>query len=588
MKKKFLSLFVVIMALFVCTTAVIAAEFSTESEATVIDGKIVIHTEYSQALDNEFLSVALYDTDSRLLDYFIVPALYGRECTDIVLDDIQTATNAKLFIMADKTRLSPLSVAETVAIDRTGEGDEVVVPADTKLVVVTPDKNGEYFDETTVNGVKTTYVYAWVDGELQWIALDTEAEIYIDKDATKTIYEAIEDGTLLNKLAISTVDTNGLYTIMPRASAYDVNGEFLGIVAYDADVFADEKNDEIQGYTEHSAGYLVKYAGIRYSLNKTAKLSGTQVEPFDYVIGPDTKIVIRNEYVNTNGKSVLEFIEVTPESLTSTIEQKLENIQVVVQNNTNSTTEENLVLLFAEVNGEKFELGSAATFTKKSERIVKNINYDINEDGGYYAVYDLLNPYTGASEYGVAGTEVGTKNYKSTLAIGEVVELENGKVNDEAAGVALKNETVYFVVDYVASENALEVIEVPAVADLGEGTLEDYIDENSTDIIRLNVEDAAVSVLTGKLNTENTYLWGTFQSGYLSKLDGSDKSYLAYNANYEVNDEFKTVYGKYVKVVLGLDDDIYEFPNKYGFNGDVKYIIVNVHSGEEIEFCKLK
>ncbi len=464
---------------------------------------------------------------------------------------------------------------------------------DSNLIIVTTDKNGEYFDEVTSKGVKTTFVYAWVDGEMQWIALDTEAEVYVDADATKTVYEAIEDKTLLNTVATYTVDGKGLYTITPLAAAYDEDKEFLGLDAYVAKDFENEEDDKLQGIDTPDDGYLVKGSGMRFRLREEAERNAAEVVKYDYIIGSDATIVIRNEYVNAKGKNVLEFIPVKAEELEATIEQKLENIQVVVENNVDYTNREDLVLLFAEVNGVKFELESATTVTTKSERIVKNINYDVNEDGEYYAYYELLNPYTGEIVADpVAGTEVGTKTYKSVHSIGDVVELVNGKVDDEYAGVALESEKLYFVVDYVAAENALEVVEVPDSLTTGT-TLEDYIDGKTP--IRLNVEDAAVTVIKGALDNENTYLWpndSTFFAGELSKLNGSDKAYLAYNANYqkEDDDDFTTVYGQYVKVILGLDEDDLSIgtPDKNGFEGEVNYIIVNVHGGEKEEFCKIK
>lgn len=986
MKKRILSFFAVIIALFMCATAVIAAEFYTESEATVIDGKIVIHTEYSQALDNEFLSVALYEADGRMVDYFVVPALYGRDCTDIVLDDIQTVVSAKIFVMADKTGLSPLSEAETVVIDRSCEDDEIFVPEDkytslyrviatptycfegandttasldmgeavlleryddnedatitetkmprqfyttldelglegkaddyimacidltfsidedgmvseihsaeslmvkktvtelqlgrvttntmnsyydpnyevkrlngkvsfdgeeayffnapysylepvytpdmsdqeeywarnrknlkfvdicsfglvekeqyrimvnspipmngsdsyfivesdmladllievmaggkyeadlydvdgdgiydyidvkpysfyfadddedfefkydgfnneehivytnganlegidfengdlivgyfdqmlnyikvvdiiepveatingikqysgkitlstgeqicvtdgwrlfdnfdkssfrnagynangvnweefsrllkasamtefsamyyvydgslvyledidhslktdgTNLLVLTPNQNGISIKYTVSSGVTTTYVYAFVDGELQWIVLDEEAnsKIYVDDSAEWSVYDAIDEGDLLNQIVAYSVNADGEYTIMPLNNVYDKNGIYIGM-SDDVINLEDEENAGIQCYMESPDGYLVKTVGSRYHLRDTADRNGTSLIPFDLLIDENTKIIIRNEYENDNGKKVLAFADVTPEALLqATIEQHLVNIQVVVQNNVEYTDRENLVFLFAEVNGVKFGLGiPETTTTTNNERIVKYIDYNLNADSQKYAVYDLLNPYTGATEYEVAGVTVGTKTYKTALAIGETVEVVNGKVNDETAGIPLKNEKIYMVVDYVAVENALKVVEMPAKSN--SKTLEELV--STSTVYTLNVEDAAVSVLTGALDKENTYACGTYMAGDINKLTGSDKSYLAYNVNYEVNDDFKTVYGKYVKVVFGMEGEIEDTVDSNGYNGNVKYIIVNVHSGEDIWYCNIK
>ena len=116
MKKRNLLGFLVAFLMMALCVSVNAAEMSTQSSAVVLENKIVFHVEFSEALDNEFISIGLYDTDGRMVDYFMVPALYGKTSTDIVTDDIATAETAKVFIMADKTGLQPLSDAESVTI----------------------------------------------------------------------------------------------------------------------------------------------------------------------------------------------------------------------------------------------------------------------------------------------------------------------------------------------------------------------------------------------------------------------------------------------------------------------------------------
>ena len=66
------------------------------------------------------------------------------------------------------------------------------------------------------------------------------------------------------------------------------------------------------------------FEAMRYSLNAEPAKAGAAVEPFDYVIGAYSKIVIRNEYTNAKGKNVLEFVVVKAEDLEATIENRLE------------------------------------------------------------------------------------------------------------------------------------------------------------------------------------------------------------------------------------------------------------------------
>lgn len=97
------------------------------------------------------------------------------------------------------------------------DGIDNDITFDGKLIVVTEDEDGNWIETGSFNsatGEKTTYVYAWVDGALKWVAIDTDADVWPElKEANKETY--------LNKVGTYTVDSNGLYTIKLLGNAYD-------------------------------------------------------------------------------------------------------------------------------------------------------------------------------------------------------------------------------------------------------------------------------------------------------------------------------------------------------------------------------
>lgn len=89
-----------------------------------------------------------------------------------------------------------------------------------------------------------------------------------------------------------------------------------------------------------------------------------------------------------DGETVVDFVTLTASDLTQTIENELENVQYVVVNNPDYSNRENLVLFFAEVNGE--ELSIKGTTSSKAERIISMMNVKLNADKKYYIEYTVL------------------------------------------------------------------------------------------------------------------------------------------------------------------------------------------------------
>ena len=472
------------------------------------------------------------------------------------------------------------------------DGIDSKVRFDSNLIVITPDEDGEVIETGAFNKDtgRTTYVNVWVDGKVMYVPVDKDAEVYPNLVEDLEAYENGDPSVYVNKVATYSVDGDGLYTIKLLGNAYDDEAmaaeDYVGLDWF-ADVdFEDEEDDEIQGYNEYADGYLVKNSGKRFRLRDAADRTGNAVVDFDFLLNSDTIILIRNEY--DNGDEV-DFVEIDVADLTETITNQLTNIQVVVENNVDYTNRENLVLLFAEVIGDEIEY--EGKIAKKAERIVKMTDVQMDEDGDYYAVYDLFNPYTGAVENDVPGTYKTSegKNFSAKWSYGDIVVLESGKVADKASSNKegdLLEDTLYWVMDYNKEEGAIEVIEVPADGDEEGAGVVTY---------RVDVSDAAVTIIGHQANGFNQDMirWGSLKVADVNKLDGSDKSYLAVNKAYaeDADDTLKTVYGKYVKVYLDLeweDDSDYTAVNDDDFNAEANFIVVVAHTGEEAVLCNTK
>lgn len=234
----------------------------------------------------------------------------------------------------------------------------------------------------------------------------------------------------------------------------------------------------------------------------------------------------------------------------------------------------------------------------KGERIVKMTEVVMNQYKEYYVVYDLFNPYTGATIENVPGTYKTTEseNISAKWSAGDVVFLKDGLVPDEADDKKLGsiiggNDDLWWVLDCNTEENYIEVIKVPSVSSNDE--LASAV-ENST-VYKIGVSDAGATIIghqSSKIGIDMVR-WGSLKVADIAKLDGSDKSYLAANKTW-TNPEtgnLKTVYSSYVKIYLDADwaskSDLTAV-NSDGFNAEANFIMVVANTGEDTNLCVLK
>ena len=465
------------------------------------------------------------------------------------------------------------------------EGVESKVTFDSNLIIITPDEDGVVYETGTFNaatGKKTTYAHAWVDGELKYVPVDTDADIY----------PSIKDDgdAYVNKVATYSVDGDGLYTIKLLGNAYDDKAmedvDYIGLSKDFADL-EDEKDDTLQVYGEATSAHFTKRLGSRFYLTDVQVAEEWTEPDFDLVVDANSVFVIRNEYLDSDDETIVEFVSLTVSDLTQTIENKLENVQYVVVNNPDYSSRENLVLFFAEVNGE--ELSIKGSKSSKAERIVKMMNVKLDENKKYYIEYTVFNPYTGATET-YAGTQTSSSsNYSSKFTYGDIVTIAGGKVEDNAGDsrvgtVIAPNTDLFWIVGYDEAESAIEVMYVPADGD-----------DSTAQVYYLNVDGAAVTKIGDQGNNgADMVRWGSITPLKISDLGSTDKSLRAVKTDYaeEEGDPFDTVYGKYIKAYIQVEWEDEDAPGVVdedtGFNGSVQFVTIIANNGEPKELCDLK
>ena len=558
---------------YIKAAAVVAPVEGSITAIKKATGTITLNGETKVSVKDGWKAVTNYEKNLSDVEY-VVEDVEWNEFDNLLTAGALDADNAKFYVYNDVLLYQ--------------DGIDSFVTFAGELAVITADEDGNYVETGSFNpvtGKKATYVHAWINGETMYVPVDTEAEVYPEFDAD--LY--------LNKIATFTKSEDGLYTFELLGYAEDEDGEYVGITWFedleeDKD-FSNEDKDDIQGYNEYASAYLVKNSGNRFRLRAEATRTGDAVEAFDFILDNNTIVLIKNTYVEDD-ETVINFVNELP---TETLVNELTNIQVIVANNVDYTNRENLVVLYAEVDGE--ELEGVTKDTNKSERIIKMKDVAMNENGKYYAVYDLFNPYTGALVENVAGTFVSTSNnYESKFTYGDIVEVDaNGKVKDKSGDAKVGtiiggNADLYWVVDYNAEEDALEIIEVPSVSDNAD--LEDAVE--NAQVYRINVEDVKVSIIghqSAALNADMVR-WGSIKVADVAKLDGSDKSYLA-TAKWAKDEDsaLKTVYSNYVKIYLDAeweDEDDYTAINEDDFNAEANFIVVVANNNESTALCKLK
>ncbi len=462
--------------------------------------------------------------------------------------------------------------------------NNLIIPTTYSKKNVSPRTVDEKFDADL--GEYVTRIYAWVDGDLKWVTIETEdvyPAIVVNGDVT-TDY--------LDQLCTYTVDSDGIYTITSLENAEDEDGKNEGINwGYDADdnwvelgdtVLKDTDEDDLQ-FLGKVAGpvFLTKFAGTRFDL-EDANL-GYRFNFTDY-----TKIIIKNtKHAGTDDEKV-EYIEYDATSFNTSSEVELYNVAYIVANDADSTTRENLVVLYAEATD--FDLKGAVTTT--GYRIIANSDVNIDENDYYRNYYTVYDPFTGKKTEATGDDSASNaKQLAAAVAIGSVVELKDGKVDesedvldtldinstsflkeiddaDAQAGMA-------WIVEYSESDKILMLAPVGGCwNDVEEGTIESFQVDNNTAVSMIKYAD--------NKNNNSFVQWGTMSLLTTADLASTSTDYKCYNTKVEdTKGNYKTGYAKYIKayVVTENEDNLDD-----GELNKVTMVIVVVHPEEELNY----
>ena len=442
--------------------------------------------------------------------------------------------------------------------------ENLIIPTDIKDVKEGP------FDPTS--GESTQYVYAYVDGTVKYVP------VVIDEDIDNPV---VVDGALdeeyVNALCTYT-EKDGFYTITPLEFDLEADGDVeKEALATDVELLDDDKNDN-QIFAEIGEGTITKIAGSRFDIG-----FARSVEFKSY-----TKIIIR---VYDAEENEYEYVEYDAASFKKSLSEDttLENMKAIVSNNVDSTTRENLVLLYAETD----DLAFAGKADKNGYRIVSNYDIAADSEGAWRLYYELYDPYTGAkvSEVPSVNSEKKAANLQAALPAGTIIELVEGQVEDTKEKYTvgeINEENLVWIAEVDETEGYFVAVPYDAtltVKDEIDAHIEDAADDEIKDIygevIPSNFIDydknTVVSVMTYGEYGSSFWKWGTMSLSDMSAVADAKKTLLCYNEKaVDRNGNYVTKFADYVKAFVSVDaDDLDEDENPVA-----EFIIVIVNGAE--------
>jgi hypothetical protein len=441
--------------------------------------------------------------------------------------------------------------------------ENLLIPTDIKPVKAGP------FDPATGN--TSYYVYAYVDGDVKYVA------VAVDEDIDNPIVD--EDGNYnddyTNALCTYT-EKDGFYTIVPLEFDLLEDGEVeVEALSTDVSLLDDEKKEE-QIFAADLGSTITKIAGSRFDIGFERSVDFKSY----------SKIIIR---VYDADEDEYEFVEYDAASFKKSLDEEtvLDNMKAIIVNNPDSETRENLVLLYAETE----DLAFAGKADKNGYRIISNYDIAADEEGEWRNYYELYDPYTGAKVSDVASkdSEKKASQLGTALEAGTIVELVEGMVDEGEDAIATVDEANlvwiaevdeaegYFVA--VPYNSGLEVKdEIDAwVEENADAAINDiYGEEIPGNFIDFD-KNTVVSVMSYGEYNSSFWKWGTMSLSNMSAIAGAKKEVLCYNEKAEDrNGNYVTKYADYVKAYISVDAENLDEDE----NPVAEFIIVIVNGAE--------
>ena len=515
---------------------------------TLASGEVVDAASAWKMLANFLPAEVEFDADDKLEEVVEASELFS---TDIFDED-----EIELYIYDGVVLLN----GEVDTVSKFSEN--LFIPTDIKGVKEGP------FDPATGN--TTYYVYAWVDGVVKYVP------VAVDEDIDNPIVD--EDGNYdeayTNTFCTYTVK-DGIYTVTPLEfdlfADGDVESEALSTDVADLD---DEKKD-LQVFAADLGTTIEKIAGSRFDIGFERTVDFKSF----------TKIIIR---VYDAEEDEYEFVEYDAASFKKSLHEDvvLENMKAIISNNPDSTTRENLVLLYAETE----DLAFAGKADKNGYRVISN--YDIGEDaeGEWRFYYEVYDPYTGAKVSDVPSKDSEKKASYLTGAIenGTIVELVEGQVDADEVVATIDEANLVWIAEVDEAEGYFVAVPYNSgltVKDEIDAWVEENADAAITDIYGKAIpgnfidydKDTVVSVMSYGEYNSSFWKWGQMSLSNMSAIAGAKKEVLCYNEKAEDrNGNYVTKYADYVKAYVSVDADNLDDDE----NPVAEFIIVIVNGDE--------
>ena len=279
----------------------------------------------------------------------------------------------------------------------------------------------------------------------------------------------------------------------------------------------------------------------------------------------------------------------------------------IVSNNADSTSKENLVVLYAETDDELYFKGVQSS---DGIRIISNWMIDQDAEGEWRVFYDVLNPFTGVRETDVPSenSEEKSKNVSTDLSEQTFVKLVDGFVDEDKldfkvhgieiaegeTSYTLNPEYLVWIAEVDEAEGTFVVVPYDdslTSAEEVEAYVESF-DENDEayavkDIYGHDVDgnfvafDKNTAVSTIKYDAYNNDMWkyGTFGASTMSAVAKAGKDLVCWNDHAltgKDNDQETTRYSEFVKAYISVDHDVDDEEEPL-----VEYIIVVINGQED-------
>ena len=529
-------------------------------------------------------------------NYAPADVVYDYTATDADTDNGRVGSLVDLLNDGNIGETIEMYVYDGVVLYQTGATTSTMKFTDNLIIPVAMDQERSSFDSKV--GDMVYYAKVYVDGTEKFVPVETEdvyPELVNGDDFDLDNYNNYYAG----QLCTYSIDANGVYTIESLENAEDEDGENIGINEGDAAAqyakLADKKDADIQYIASGLQGVtLEKVSGTRFQL-RADNANGYDLPEYINLKSFST-IVIKNYDSESEDPTEYEYLTYGVSDFTNSMDEDvvINNVSILLSNDTSSTTRENLVVLYAEA--EDFALKGAKSST--GYRIVMSSNVAADDTGSYRYYYNVLNPFTGEKQEDVPGYKSATKASSLTVETinpGSIVDLIEGKVDDRVGKLvgdldAESDAGLVWIREYDSSEKVLDVVPVEAAGMDCWQNIDEYVfsDEGLTDpegnefasnssALLYQVDAGTVVTLLKGSKNDDLFKYGSFKLLSAADLGSSSTDYRCYNSKVESNNSYKTGYAKYLKAYISYTEstDEDELPT-------VDYVVIIANNNEAV------